>query len=107
MAIFRPNFQQGVPQHKPAKPGSLHPASSVRDPRIAWHMRVCRSRYGVPVSELAVELALRVHERGNTASHEWEAINAMSIHAVLESKREALNDQAERGEDNPKREYAN
>lgn len=69
---------------------------SARDPRIDWHIKQCRVRHATEVSELAVRLALAASERGNSASYEWEAYNAMRFEAILANERKAPNNQAQR-----------
>ena len=65
---------------------------AARDPRIDWHIKQCRVRHATEVSELAVRLALAASERGNSASYEWEAYNAMRFESILANERKAPNE---------------
>lgn len=80
-----PDCQMCWTQNLNAPSSLAAPICSAPDPRIEWHIKECRRRYGTEVTELAVKLALAAHERGdNDEAHDWEAHNAMSFQVVLE-----------------------
>lgn len=69
-------------------PGSLQPAGSAPDPRIAWHMK-----RNPKLSRLSIDLAIVAIERGDDDhSYQWEEANARRFQGVLDHS--APNDQA-------------